>query len=807
MSVPAFALLPRGLFAAALLAAAGLNAFSQEPKITSVNRSGNQISISWTGNTSHLHLVEFSTTLAADSWSPLRLLRTPAALNTETFPIPPAEIAAGNAKGFFRVRTGPAPTQPNVVVIVTDDGGWADVGYNTAPGQVPVQTPHMDQLKNDGIRLERFYATAVCSVTRACMLTGRNTLRTGVNNARGLDLREHTMPETFRAAGYQTAMCGKWHLGGPYNNHRLANIGGQHFPVAQESGLHEPFRRGWDTHYGEYTGAIDYFTHISKEDGLPDWFLNGQPLVETSDLQGHGGYSTDLLADKAVSFIRQRDPFKPLMLYLAFNGIHGAVQAPQSTINKYAALGITSNNRRLIAAAMDLVDAGIGRVLGAIDSEGLRTQTLVMCFSDNGGDVQKGSINLPLRGTKGDGYDAAFRTTASVRWPGRLPANVVSHQFVWAGDLFPTFCVAAGVTLRNTKPFDGVNLWPALMTASNTTQVPRGKPLITATAPPVAFDEFTDPASGQRRMFKLIRNRTGSTTVYELFNIANDPYETTELSANNTVTQYSPIVTSLNASIDAVVNTAEVYPPFIATQPQSQSVAAGGSVTFYASFSSYPRTAPTVTWRKNGVPLVSGAGVTITPATPAVEPPGVIPLALCSLSSGSTTVTCASTAGLLAGMSLTGPSVPTRATVISITDSTRFVMSLPAAAAASGLAWTASSPVNGLWFSACTVASASPASAGQYDLVVDNTSGPTLRLTNCATAAGSPLISCPSTAGLAAGMNLSGPGISVYATISSIVSSTQFRITYPPATTTSGTTLAAGEGGYAFSNPAELVIH
>ena len=103
---------------------------------------------------------------------------------------------------------------PNVVIIVTDDQGWGDVGYHTPPGQVPIQTPVMDSFAATGIRLERFYATAVCSVTRSCLLTGRNTLRTGTNNTRGVPLSEHLLPQTFKAAGYQTFMCGKWHLGG-----------------------------------------------------------------------------------------------------------------------------------------------------------------------------------------------------------------------------------------------------------------------------------------------------------------------------------------------------------------------------------------------------------------------------------------------------------------------------------------------------------------------------------------------------------------------------------------------------------------
>lgn len=777
---------------------------AQQPRIMDFRREGQEAIITWSGNPSHLHIVEFAETPDSAEWSGLKVVHAPSASNTARLTIP--DTIGSASSGFFRVRTGPPPDKPNMIVIVTDDGGWADVGYHTAPGQVPVQTPHIDRLKYEGIRLERFYATPVCSVTRACLLTGRNSLRTGVSNTRGLDLREHTLPETFRAAGYQTAMCGKWHLGGPYNNHRLASIGGMHCPAGQESELHEPIRRGWQIHYGQYTGAIDYFSHVSKEDGRPDWWLNGRPVVETVDEQGHGGYSTDLLADKAVSFIRGRDPLKPLLLYLAFNGIHGAIQAPQSAVAKYASLGVNAANRRLVAAAMDLVDAGIGRVLGALDDEGLRENTLVMWFSDNGGDLQKGSINLPLRGTKGDGYDAAIRTTASIRWPGRLPSDVVSNQFVWVGDLFPTLCAAAGVTPAGTKPFDGTNLWPALLAAGNDVRYSRGRPLVTGHSSISAFNEFPNPAGGGARMFKLVRSRSGQLTANELFNIDDDPLETVELSLNNTVPAYAPILGALGAAIDDVTGSAELYPPFIATQPQGRTIDAGESVTLYASFSSYGRSAPSVVWRKNGAALVQGGGVAISSTAPALEPPGVVALESCTTTAGVATVLCASTRDLVVGLGLSGANTPSKATVTSIVGPTQFTMSHAASVTASGLSWSASAPVSGLWVSSCTITGATPTAAGSYDLVVDNTGNRTIRLQGCTVSAGSPWVTCPTTAGLEAGMNISGAGIAIHSTVAVVQSPNRFMLSHSATTDVSNVVLFAGSGGTALSAPAVLVV-
>lgn len=499
-------------------------------------------------------------------------------------------------------------TAPNVVIIVTDDQGWGDVGYHTPAGQVPIQTPNMDSFATSGIRLERFYATAVCSVTRSALLTGRNTLRTGTNNTRGLPLSEHLMSQTFKTAGYQTFVCGKWHLGGSDKNLSYTTVNGQNVRIIQEGLEYAPYNRGWDSHYGQYSGAIDYFTHQSAEGenpDVPDWWLNGvqqDGASEHTDSQGHGGWSPDLLADKAIAHIQNRDTSKPMLLYLAFNSIHGPVSAPPALITKYQNLGVTDTNRRLIAAAVDGMDAAMGRVLAALNTAGIANNTIVVWFGDNGGDEVKGSLNDPLRGTKGDGYDGALRTPAGIRWPGVLPAGVTSTQHVWVGDLFPTLCAATGVAPQNTKPFDGINLWPALLAANNSTTVQRPVPLVTGTAIPVSLNTFTDPVNGGSKVFKLIRNRVGASFVNELFNMTDDQFETTDLLLGGNAAAYSGIAASLTTAIADVA--VENYPPYIGPPLITNSVPAGGTVTLYAPFTSYK--APSVQWRKNGAP-VSGA--------------------------------------------------------------------------------------------------------------------------------------------------------------------------------------------------------
>ena len=497
-------------------------------------------------------------------------------------------------------------TPPNVVIILTDDQGWGDVGYHTAAGQVPIQTPNMDGFLTNGIRLEKFYATPVCSVTRSCLLTGRNPIRTATGNNRGLDLSEHLMSQTFKAAGYQTYMCGKWHIGGWANNINTTTLNGTTFTVKQESDAYLPHNRGWDIHYGQYGGAIGYFTHRTNDPGLNtavDWWLNGVTQNETTDLQGNGGHSTDLLADKAVSLIQNRDPSKPILLYLAFNAVHAGVTAPQSYITKYQNLGVTDTARRTLCAAVDCMDVAMGRVLGALDTAGIANNTIVVFMSDNGGNEPTGSINDPLRGTKNqDSYDGGnIHTPASIRWPGVLATNVISNQYVWVGDIFPTLCAATGVTAQNTKSFDGLNLWPALLSinSGNPDGVQRPSTLVTSVAKPAALNTFTDPVLGGSKMFKLIRTK-GPPVTNELFNMTDDPYETTDLAAN---AAYATIITTLTTSITNI--TPENYPPHIGEAPQTQSVQQGSSITLYAPFTSYGKV-PSVQWRKNGTPI-SGA--------------------------------------------------------------------------------------------------------------------------------------------------------------------------------------------------------
>jgi arylsulfatase B len=327
------------------------------------------------------------------------------------------------------------PDKPNVLIFLADDLGWHDVGFHGSE----IRTPNIDRLASQGTRFERAYSFPVCSPTRSGLMTGRSPMRLGVAytvirpwSRYGVPVEERFMPQAFHEAGYQTAITGKWHLG-----------------HAQKKFL--PRARGFDHAYGHVNGAIDYFTH--ERDGGLDWNRNGASVREE-------GYSTFLLGAEALRFIKQRDRNRPFFLYMPFNSPHAPLQAPPEYLDKYA--NLSDEKRRRYAAMTDAMDTTIGKVLASLDEEGIADNTLVLFFSDNGGPVQSGATNTPLRAGKATTFDGGIRVPAVMRWPGRLKAGAVSQQVMTMTDYFPTLTAAAGVKPGNTLPLDGKNLWPSI---------------------------------------------------------------------------------------------------------------------------------------------------------------------------------------------------------------------------------------------------------------------------------------------------------------------------------------------------------
>ncbi|MFB3902611.1 MAG: arylsulfatase [Acidobacteriota bacterium] len=338
--------------------------------------------------------------------------------------------------GFSLAQSTTSSGRPNIVIIVADDLGWNDIGYHNSS----IRTPTLDRLARSGVVFDRFYVYPLCSPTRAGLMTARSSMRTGIIYSvvrpwanYGLALDEHLLPESFRAAGYQTAIIGKWHLG----HDRVQFL---------------PHNRGFDFFYGYVNGAIDYWTHKRFE--AVDWQQNGV----TDDVRG---YSTLLLGEQAVHFIENRDTTRPFLLYLAFNAPHGPLQAPESSIAKYAEL--TDKKRQVFSAMVDVLDSTIDKVMQALRENGLEENTIVLFFSDNGGFPPQGGDNRPLRGRKETVFEGGIRVPAFIRWPGAVVART-SRQVMTVLDVFPTLAEAARVPVLNSKPLDGKSLWHEIVT-------------------------------------------------------------------------------------------------------------------------------------------------------------------------------------------------------------------------------------------------------------------------------------------------------------------------------------------------------
>lgn len=385
--------------------------------------------------------------------------------------------------------TAAESTKPNVIVIVSDDHGFGDIGWNNNEAR----TPNLDRMAKEGLRLDRFYANPICSVTRGAMMTGLASLRTGVNNKSGLDIKYRLLPQIFGDAGYQTWMCGKWHLGGAPDSERN---GPQYLPHS----------RGFDYFYGHLHGAIDYYKHYRKDLNQLDWQRNGKPVEEE-------GFTTDLLVKDAIGKIKTRDNNRPFLLYLAFNAVHGPLQAPPS-INQSDA---KRDRRAILVANVNYMDSAIGMLMHELEAEKLSSNTIVLFFGDNGGQLANGASNQPLRGEKGGTFEGGIRVPALIRWPGKIPSNKISQQFFCAMDILPTLCDATQVPLKLDYNLDGQSIWRALETATEQDRKAfvMGNKDVACFQPPW---KLVKPAGNEAAM---------------LFNVVDDPSESNDLASAN----------------------------------------------------------------------------------------------------------------------------------------------------------------------------------------------------------------------------------------------------------------------------------
>jgi len=409
----------------------------------------------------------------------------------------------GTANEILAAKT--SGIRPNIIVILADDQGWNDIGYHNPN----IQTPNLDRLAAEGVRLDQHYVYATCSPTRVALLSGRYPSRFGVLAPLGetthMQGDDAHLPQLLRATGYRTHLAGKWHIG--------------------ETPKHRPLGYGFDTTYGYLRGQIDPYTHRYKYGDHVTWHRNDEFIEE----QGH---VTDLITDEAIRVIEASGE-APFFLYVAHHAPHAPLNEPPRWIARYNDT-LDDVWRRHFAAAITHMDSEIGRLVEALQRSGKRQNTLIVYSSDNGGQRQwpapqaeyNGRYaahttlgnNEPLRGWKGDLYEGGIRVPALVNWPGMLGAGKIISSPIHISDWAPTLLARAGASADELQ-LDGIDVWPLLSEAA---EQPASRTLYWRTPNRSAI---------RNGDWKLITDRGHESP--ELFDLAEDPYEQSDLAAQH----------------------------------------------------------------------------------------------------------------------------------------------------------------------------------------------------------------------------------------------------------------------------------
>jgi arylsulfatase A len=365
-------------------------------------------------------------------------------------------VACAAAAGHAAEKS--AAAKPNLLLIVADDLGYADLG---CAGGKDIQTPRLDRMAREGVRLTQFYVTwPACTPSRGSLLTGRYPQRNGLydmirNDAvdyghryteteyaispemtLGLDLREVTVAQVLKQAGYATGIVGKWDSG--------------------RARRFLPLARGFDFYYGFANTGIDYWTH--ERYGVPSMFRGNERIKEE-------GYATDLFRREALQFLRENRQ-RPFFLYLPFNAPHIAsnlekdpFQTPEKCLRLYPGFDPKANRTKYMAMTTCL-DEAIGEVFDTLKELGLEENTLVIFFSDNG--ASPPGDNGPLRGRKGQLFEGGVRVPCLARWPGQFPAGRTCDEMLTSLEILPTLAAAAVAPLPSGVVLDGFNVLPVL---------------------------------------------------------------------------------------------------------------------------------------------------------------------------------------------------------------------------------------------------------------------------------------------------------------------------------------------------------
>lgn len=395
--------------------------------------------------------------------------------------------------------------QPNIVLIVADDLGYGDL---SSYGAEDLHSPALDSLAASGIRFTQFYANSpVCSPTRASLLSGRYPPLAGVpgvirthaaNNWGNLAQNIELLPEKLRSRGYHTAMVGKWHLG--------------------LNAPQRPVDRGFD-HFEGFLGDMmdDYYNH--RRHGI-NYMRRDEEVIHPE------GHATDLFTDWAVNYINGRTvSTAPFFLYLAYNAPHTPIQPPEEWVTKVQQReGSIDEARAKLVALIEHMDHGIGKVMTALKESGFHDNTLVVFVSDNGGQLNVGARNGPLRDGKGTVYEGGIRVPAIASWPGNIAPSTSSDAVLTTMDIYPTLLEAARA--RITQIIDGTSFLDSVL--GGTDPDPNRLLFFSRREGGLRFGGKTIEAVRQGP-WKLLQNSPYAPL--ELYNLERDPLETTDLSS------------------------------------------------------------------------------------------------------------------------------------------------------------------------------------------------------------------------------------------------------------------------------------
>jgi uncharacterized sulfatase len=407
--------------------------------------------------------------------------------------------------------------RPNILVILADDLGYATTGVYTN-GKSKVQTPNIDKIAEDGTKFTDAYVTAsVCGPSRSGLLTGRYQQRFGIyanfdtQRGPGVPGSEKVMGTYFKEAGYRTAAIGKWHIG------------------VKEKGQH-PIDRGFDKYYGFNSAQTDYFNSPILYDG--------KTKVKKHD------YLTFQFTDEAVKFIEEdKKGEKPFFMYLAYNAVHGPNQAPKEYVAKYTAKGFDKRVATQLAM-VDALDEGVGKVLKTLKDEGMEENTLVFFLSDNGGlpAWYKGS-NSPWRGFKREQWEGGYHVQFLMKWPGKIPKATERKEMVYSLDILTTSLAAANIKKPKRIKLDGENIMSLFDGKKKTplhkslfwagSHVERSGGAHKKKAKDLAYRKDDAPAAWTVRSGKWKLVQMTEFGEAQLFDLENDPTETTNLADSN----------------------------------------------------------------------------------------------------------------------------------------------------------------------------------------------------------------------------------------------------------------------------------